>query len=479
MKLSKFEVLSPGEIQKIHEASLDVLANCGIKIMSDKVLDLLEAGGAQVDRETRFCRFAPELVETCIAKAPSRFDLYDRGGKYAMTIGDGTPYCASGHNAVFCIDSQTLERRYATVRDVEEFGIVSQWCENVEIVGVPLNPMDVPARSTLLHAAKALLETTTKPLFLSTESCEIVESLLDMMRAAAGTEEIGSRPNAIIQLSPSSPLFWEASAADGVVATALARVPLNILPEPMSGVSAPYSVAGLLTEHNIETLSGVIIAQLAAPGTPVLYGSSWTTYDMRSSSALIGSPETTLLRVAGCQMARFYELPSHTTATNTDSNAHDEHHAWESVLSNIAAMNAHNDIVMNSGMFACGLTTSLEQLVMDNEVNGIIRRLMQGIRVDRDSIAAEVIREVGPAGNFLMEDHTLDRLYGDEFYRPVMQFNLQYDSWMADGAPTADVVAGRMAREILARGNQAAPEPGLTERLNGIIAEFEGRYVKS
>lgn len=477
MKLSKFEVLSPEEIKMIHAASLDVLENCGIRMMSDRVLDLLEANGAAVDRESRICKFPASLVERCLASVPAEFDLYDRDGNKVMTIGDGTPHCASGHNAVFCIDPKTLKRRYATVRDVEEFGIVSQWCESIDIVGVPLNPMDVPARSTLLHATKALFETTTKPLFLSTESCEIVESLIAMMKAVAGRDDIGSCPNAVIQLSPSSPMFWEASAADGVLATSAERVPLNILPEPMSGVSAPYSVAGLLTEHNIEVLSGVVISQLAAPGTPILYGSSWTTYDMRSSNALIGSPETTLLRIAGCQMARFYHMPSHTTATNTDSNAHDEHHAWESVLSNIAAMNAHNDVVMNSGMFACGLTTSLEQLVMDNEVNGIIKRLMRGIQVDEEMVAAEVIKDVGPAGNFLMEDHTLDHLYGDEFYKPTIQINLQYDSWMADGAPTVDVLAGRKANEILARGVEHPLDPALVQKLGGIIAAFEEHYV--
>ncbi len=475
MRLSKLEVLTHEEVRLVHGASLRVLERCGVKVMSDAVLALLAGHGVQVDRETRICKFPPKLVEDCIASAPMQFDLYGRNGQKAMTVGGGTPWCASGHNAVFCINPETLERRYATVRDVEEFGIVSQWCENIEIVGVPLNPMDVPARSTLLHAAKALLETTTKPLFLSTESCGIVESLLEMLRAAAGQADIGERPNGILQLSPSSPLFWEASAAEGVAACARAGVPLVILPEPMSGVSAPYSVAGLLTEHNAELLSGLVIAQLARPGTPVIYGSSWTTYDMRASSARIGSPESTLLRIAGRQMAGFYQLPSHTTATNTDSNAHDEHHAWESVLSNLAAMDAGNDIVMNSGMFAGGLTTSLEQLILDNEVNGIIRRLMRGIRVDADTVAAEVIEQVGPAGNFLMEDHTLDGLYGDEFYEPTLRLNLQYDSWMADGAPTVDRVAGRKAEEILTRGNPVAPAPALVRRLDEIIRAFEAR----
>lgn len=478
MKLSTFEVLSQKEIQMIHAASLNVLENCGVKIQSQQVLDLLEAGGAIVDRASKICKFPAALVEASLAKVPARFDLYDRNGCKAMTIGDGTPYCASGHNAVFCIDPVTKERRYATVRDVEEFGIISQWCESIDIVGVPLNPMDVPASSTLLHATKALFETTTKPLFLSTESCDVVESLIAMMRAVAGTEDIGSCPNAVIQLSPSSPLFWDASVVDGVVATCKARIPLTILPEPMSGVSAPYSVAGLLTEHNIELLSGVVISQLVSPGTPVMYGSSWTTYDMRFSNALIGTPETTLLRIAGCQMARFYNMPSHTTATNTDSNAHDEHHAWESVLSNIAAMNAQNDIVMNSGMFACGLTTSLEQLVMDNEMNLIVRRLMRGIEVTEESIAAESIMEVGPGGNFLMEDLTLENLYTNEFFQPTIRMNLQYESWMSAGAPTVDVVAGNMARDILSKGNPVPLDNATDEALSRIIASFEAAHKK-
>ncbi len=478
MKLSSFEVLSQKEIQMIHAASLRVLENTGVRIQSNIVLGLLEEAGAKVDRTTRICKFPPQMVEDALAQVPETFDLYDRSGNKVMTIGDGTPYCASGHNAVFCMDVNTKERRYANVQDVEEFGIISQWCESIDIVGVPLNPMDVPPSSTLLHATKALFETTTKPLFLSTESCQVVESLIAMMKVVAGREDIGNCPNAIIQLSPSSPLFWDASVADGVVSACKARIPLVILPEPMSGVSAPYSVAGLLTEHNIELLSGVVISQLVSPGTPIMYGSSWTGYDMRFSNALIGTPETTLLRVAGCQMARFYHIPSHTTATNTDSNAHDEHHAWESVLSNMAAMNAQNDIVMNSGMFACGLTTSLEQLIMDNEMNLIVKRLMRGIEVTEESIAADSIMEVGPGGNFLMEDLTLENLYTDEFHQPTIRMNLNYESWMAAGAPTVDMVANKMAKDILEKGNAVPLDETICKTLSEIITAFEESSTK-
>ena len=126
MRLNRLEVLTQEEIRKIHAASLDILENCGMKIFSDKVLKILEEGGCIVDYDSKVCKFPAELVERCIDLAPSQFRLYDRDGNNPITIGDGVPKCASGHNGVFYIDPQTLERRYATVQDVAEFGIVSE-----------------------------------------------------------------------------------------------------------------------------------------------------------------------------------------------------------------------------------------------------------------------------------------------------------------------------------------------------------------
>lgn len=475
MKLNRMQVLSAEEIVEVHQASLRILSECGVKIFSEKVLRMLEEKGVGVDWQTKTARFSPEMVERCIRLAPKTFDLYARDGKRAFTVGDSVPHCASGHNAIFCIDPRTLERRYASVQDVREFGIVSEQMATIDLVGVPLNPIDVPAKSTLLHAAKALFETTNKPLFFSTENSLVVKSLIEMMRVVAGREDINNCPNAIIQLSPSSPLFWDGNTVEGVLECALAGVPLAVLPEPMSGVSAPYTVAGLLTENNTEFLSGLVIAQLVQPGLPVVYAASWTTYDMKYSYAQIASPETTILRIAGCQMARSYEIPSHTTATNTDSNAYDEQHAWESVLSNMAAIFSENDIVMNSGMFASGLTTSLEQLVMDNEMNGYLKRIMRDTPVDRDSIAEEVIKAVGPQGNFMMEDHTIENLRSGEFYEPTIRVNLKYESWQAEGAPTVDVYAGKIARDILAKGNARYPGDELMDRLDAVIARFEAQ----
>ncbi|MBT3320561.1 MAG: hypothetical protein HN389_12450 [Clostridia bacterium] len=476
MRLAKFETLSKSEMQDVHEASLDVLENCGIVIHSQKVLAMLKENGADVDESKELAKMNRALVQKCIDMAPSEFTLYNRNKEEAFVVGDSTPRCASGHNAIFLMDTSSSDRRYAKVSDVEAFAIVSEKMRDIDIVGVPLNPQDVPDKATLLYAVKALFENTTKPLFFSTESREVNKAIIDMMKVVAGTDDIASCPNAICQLSPTSPLYWEPGAVEGVVDAAKNGVPLTILPEPMSGVSAPYSVAGLLTVHNTEVLSGVVISQLINPGTPIVYGSSWTTYNMKSTAAIIASPETNILRVAGCQMARFYGLPSHTTALNSDSNCHDEQNAWEKSLSNMAAICADNDIVMNAGMYASGLTISLEQLVLDDEMNGLIRRLRKGVEVSRESIAAEVIKNVGPVNDYFMQEHTLENLRSGEFRESELPLAKNYEEWISQNAPGVELLAKRKVDDIMSKGNSKPLEEHVRQGLEHIIKKFEKEH---
>jgi trimethylamine--corrinoid protein Co-methyltransferase len=473
MKFQDFKVLSEQEIVQIHEASINILETSGVLVYSKKALDLLNSKGAIVDYDKKLVRIPRKIVESCLKSVPKMIDLYDRNGNKYLTLGDGIPKCASGHNAIFIIDANTNERRNSTVKDVENFALISDKLADIDIVGVPVMPQDVTPKATLLYAVKALYENTTKPLFFSTESTAINASIIDMMKAITGKNSISECPSAISQLSSTSPLLWEPGAVDALIDVATEGVPLNLLPEPMTGVSAPYTVAGLLTMHNTEVLSGVVLSQLVRSGAPVIYGSSWTTFDMKYTAAIIGSPETSMLRVAGCQMARYYNMPSHTTAPNSDSNAHDEQNSWEKTISNMCAICGGNDLVMNSGMFATGLTISLEQLVLDDEINGIIRRLHRGIQVDKNTIGVQVINSVGPKGSFLMEEHTMDFLYSGEFREVKVSNTNNYDNWMAEGAPTVEKNASKIVENYLREGNGKILNGEIIRKLNEIIKVFE------
>lgn len=249
-------------------------------------------------------------------------------------------------------------------------------------------------------------------------------------------------------------------------------MPLAILPEPNAGVSAPYTLAGLLTMNNAECLSGLVMIQLLKPGAKVLYANSWTTTDMRTGAALVGSIETSVCRVAAAQLAHFYHVPSHTTAPNSDNHAHDEQNAWEKTFSLLAAIGAGHDLIVNCGMFATGMTCSHEQLLMDAELAGMARRFVQGIDVRPETIAAELIQQVGPLGEtYLTQAHTLARLRSAEYFMPDLAVRGPLAVWQAAGAK--DTYALARAKVETLRGNPgAALSSKRTQQLQEIIDHF-------
>jgi trimethylamine--corrinoid protein Co-methyltransferase len=275
----------------------------------------------------------------------------------------------------------------------------------------------------------------------------------------------------ISQLSPTSPLSWEPGVLEAIMDTLQTAVPLAILPEPNAGVSAPYTLAGLLTVNNAECLSGLAMIQLLKPGAKVLYANSWTTTDMRNGAALVGSVETSICRIAGAQLARFYHVPSHTTAPNSDNHAHDEQNSWEKTYSAFCALAAGNDLVVNCGMFATGLTCSNEQLLMDAEITAMARRITTGVRVDGETIASDLIQQTGPRGSYLVADHTLNWLHSQEYLKTHLAVRGPRASWEAQGSPDTY----RLAQEQVRKSANLPGSPldaRRTAQLDEIVSAF-------
>ena len=448
MQLEPMRVLSDDEIQQIHDATLDILTNCGVRIDCQAMLDLLRAKGLDVDSETQLIRFSRTCIEDALAAIPPQFDVYDREGEFAFTLGDGLPKIAAGHNAVFWLDSDTGQTRPSTVADVERFARICQQLQAIDMIGIPVMPQDVPKpEATLLYAVRACVENSRKPIFFSTDNAKINRGCIDLLQAAfAG--DFANQAYGISQLSPTSPLFWERGATEAVMDTVTTNVPLAILPEPNAGVSAPYTLAGLLTMNNAECLSGLVMAQILKPGHKVMYANSWTFTDMRTGAALVGSTEANICRIAGAQLARFYHVPSHTTAPNSDNHAHDEQNAWEKTFSTFSSVGARNDLLVNCGMFATGMTCSHEQLIMDEEISAMANHIAAGINVDQDSIAAELIKQIGPRGSYLTCDHTLERLRSREYLTPRVSVRGPRATWQGAGAKDTTALARQKAQEL-------------------------------
>jgi trimethylamine---corrinoid protein Co-methyltransferase len=471
MRLAPLQVLSDGEITEIHQATLTLLETCGVKILNRRMLSFLKGRGLSTRPDDgEAVVFSRSCVEAALASVPRSFEVFDRDGKPAFVLGDGTARIAAGHNAVFWVDPETRETRESTVADVAQFARICEQLPNIDVVGIPVMPQDVADReSSLLYGVKACIENSRKPLYFSTDNPGVNRRILEMLRAVF-TGKLEHQPYGIAQLSPTSPLFWEGPVLDALQETVERNVPLAILPEPNAGVSAPYTLAGLLTVNNAECLSGIVIAQLLRPGAKVLYANSWTTTDMRKGYVLVGSVETSLCRIAGAQLARFYRVPCHTTAPNSDNHAHDEQNAWEKTLSLMGAVGAGNDLIVNCGMFATGMTCSHEQLLMDEEMAGMCRRLAEGLEVNEATLAVDLIREIGPRGTgYLTAPHTLERLRSREYFVPRLAVRGPRALWEAEGSRDTYELARQKARELGARA--AATLDGKRQaQLNAVLA---------
>ena len=437
MRLEPLRVLSDDEVRSIHETSLSILSGCGVKVYNNNMLGFLKDKGLDVDMDKQIVRFSRSAIEDALNSIPETFEVFGREGDFRYIIGDGRPKIAAGHNAIFWVDTDTGVTRRSTVADVELFAHICEQLECMDMIGIPVMPQDVKIpMSSLVYGVRAVIENSKKPVYFSTDNERVNNALIDLVRAAF-KGDLQTQVYGISQLSPTSPLYWEEHVINAIMDTVPTGVPLAILPEPNAGVSAPFTLAGLLTVNNAECLSGLAMIQLLKPGAKVLYANSWTTTDMRTAAALVGSTETTICRIAGAQLARFYHCPCHTTAPNSDNHAHDEQNSWEKTFSQFCSVGAGNDLIVNCGMFATGLTCSHEQLLMDEEISAMSLRIAEGVKVDDDTIAQSLIEEAGPgpAGEqYLTAEHTMQYLRSDEYILPRVSVRGPRTAWENAGS---------------------------------------------
>lgn len=473
MKPKEYVVLSDAEIFNIHEASLKILEKTGIMVYSRKVLDLLANSGMDVNLQKRRVRIPASFIEHALKSTPSKIALYDRNKRSALALGSGNRYLASGHNAIYVLEGRKSERRLATKRDANDFAKLADALENISIVAPEVTPQDVMPKSSLLHGVDAVFNNSQKHLHFAPERTEDTLAIFDMARAVAGEEDLSQRPILTCQLSSTSPLTWTKGAVEALIETAKAGVPCCLLPQPYAGVTAPITLAGVLVTNNVEVLSGIVLSQLIREGSPVIYGSAWSTFDMREGNVLMGSPETVLLRIAGAQMAKFYNIPYLTSGSDSDSHCLDEQNALEKVMTLLGGLISRTDVTINLGMFAAGLTVSFEQLVLDNEMGGMLLRLVRGICICPETIATDLIEKVGPRGQFITEQHTLERLRTGEHWETRVFNRSSYENWQKAGSPDVVERARKTAEEIIQSHQPEKLNASVQVELEEIIKDFE------
>lgn len=477
MRLNFTEVLSDDEIAFIHEASVNILSETGVRVLSSKALDMLERAGAKVERTSKIVRFPAEMIKLYTEDLKDKIRLYNRSQDKFITLGDGRVYVAAGHNAIYIQELESSNIRNATKKDVGEFALLTDALDNLEIAGIVLMPDDVCKKASLVHAVDAMFNNTAKHIFFSPGTMEETAAILDIARAVTGSDDLSEKPVLTCQVSPTSPLTWEPGAVDALILVAEAGVPVVILPGPMGGAACPYTLAGHFIQYNVEMLSGIIISQVAKKGAPVIYGGGWSIFDMKECIAKIASPETALLRIAGIQMSRFYGIPNHSMGLDSDSHCYDEQQGMEKMLTGMVDFAAGCDFIVNAGMYSSGVTASLEQLVIDDEISGILYRLIEGMDFSPDKAAVDIIKETGLSGEYLSSEHTVKYLRSGEHREEELSSRYSLRKWREKGKPDIIAKAAQKVRNIMLSHKVEPLSDEIKQKIQKIITQFEGLYA--
>ncbi len=443
-----FEILSSDDLDKIHGATMEVLQRLGIKVLEPNALDLFDDAGAEVDKKTRIVRIPESLVKETLRKAPSEFKMFGRDPEYELDY--------SGNNIHFGVAGcamrvQDLDGTFrpGTVADVENIAKIADYLENIHHILLTVTPFDVPDEVYHLHCINADWRNSVKTTDGFTWTAKKAQETIEMAAILrGGTEELMKKPCLLGFMNPVSPMQLSKELTEGAIVYAKHRQPMVIAPEALAGATAPSTLAGLLTQQNAEVLAGIIITQLAGPGTPVLYGTASTVMDMKTGIAAMGGPEIGLINAATGQLGRYYNLPRRGTGGVTDSKLTDAQAGAETALSMLmAALSGMNFIYEACGGLDGTLTFSYEKLVTDNEIAGMIYRTLRGIEVNDRTLAVDEICKYGFA-NYLASPLTR-KTFRTEHYLPTLFDRKHWEAWLKTGSKDISEEARRKARWIL------------------------------
>ena len=471
----RYKPLAEDQVRRIHEAALSVLERTGIQVEEPEALRLFQDAGAIVDPRGLRVRLPRSLVEDAVGWAPSRVLLAGRDPRWDLELVGARVHIGTGGAALTVLDLESRQKRPAVLDDVVQLARLVDALDNVHFYLVPVYPTDVDKDVVDVNTYYAGLANTTKHVQAGVYTVQGIRDTVEMCeRIAGGAGPLRERP--IVSFITSwlvSPLKFATDVTALLIETCRQRIPVVLSAAPMAGSTAPVTLAGMLAQLTAEQLSGVVLTQLAHRGAPLLIGPIPATADMQTGRYLGGAAEFGLANAAMAQMAQFYRLPIYNSAGMTDAKIPDVQAGFEKAMSAVlAALAGSNFIHHAAGMLENMNTVAAGQFVIDNEILGMAMRVLQGIDVSDETLALDVIDEVGPGGHFLMSEHTI-RHMRSEFYYPSAVVDRQgWDMWQAAGGQDAVERASKIARDILATHQPQPLDPsvdaGIQERFRPI-----------
>ncbi len=479
MRTQRFQVLSPAEVERIHAASMEILDQVGIKVPYQTARDYYREAGAVVDDQAQMVKIPEKLVDWAVEQAPSEFKLYGGDPEFQLQIGgeQDSPVFAGLGTPTRVIDMESGEVRFATRQDMLEHIILINACQHIHNSQMDVWPADIPMTTIHTEAIWAWANNSRKAFGMG---CYGYLPTWDMMRmmalAVGGKEELKRRPRFLAICSVVSPLQMDQAQAEGMFICADYGQPLAISPEGIAGATAPVTLAGLLAQENAGILAHITLAQMFKPGTPVLYGTVSTVSEMRYGTVALGAPETGLITAGSAQLAQRYGIPIRSVGGTTESKRPDFQAGLERMGTLLPAVLAGVNLITCAGTLDGTMLEDHAMLVLDDELCGATLRLARGIEVNDETLALDLIKQIGFSGNYLAETHTAS-CFRQELFIPKLFSREPYETWEKGGEKLAMDNARERARQILAQHETRQLDPAVVAAMEAFRQEVASRDV--
>jgi len=473
---NRLNILGDSEIQNIHQCSLEILEEIGVRIHLKKMRTLLADHGFPVDEGDKTVKFPPELVEKFVEKSPHGFILSGADPDLQWRISPETRVWV-GLGTPFRMLDASGKRRDTTMKDVREHLILFEHLKHICCSQMDIWPQGIPIYIYQAEAIQSWARNCKKPIGTGAYGVMVTQDFVEMVDlVTGGSDNTKDQYPYCCIVNTHSPLTSAHMQLEGLMIFAENNVPAIMSPEAMAGTTAPVTLAGLLVQHNAEVLSHITMAQVVNGGAPVLYGSVSNIADMRNGRPALGAVETSMLSAASAQMAHFYGLPCRAVAGATESKIMDLQCGIEREQSmTLAAMSGVN-FITSVGTLESTNQGAHELCVIDNEIIGRIERLMEGIAVNPTTLAMDAIRRVGPEGNYLKERHTLNHIIPEHFI-PSVSDRQPLEAWKRGGQKGIIDHAAEKVNTILKNHQPVALDGRLAKELDSFVESVKKRLV--
>ncbi len=455
----RLKVLSREQVLAIHTAALEILEKTGFRMEHPDALKMLADAGCRVS-DDNWVRMPGHLAEQALKSAPRQIALHDQKGNKTMPLVDGNPFYGTGSDTTFTHDLETGQRRRTVLQDIANFAKLVDGLENISFAMSMSNPEDVPIENIYVYAFAEIVKNTNKPIVFIADSGKDITKIHQIACAVVGGEEEFRRKPFILNYSEAiSPLRFPENVMEKLIFCAQKGIPICFPSGSNAGGGAPITLAGAMALGIAENLVGLTVHQMFGKGSPFLFGPNVSTLDMKSTVVSYGCPEWALTQAALADMRdELYGLPIWAYSGASDAKVMDAQAGAEAMFSIATSMLARCNLIHDNGYLEYGGISSLEMVTMVNELVAMSRFFVQGIPVNKETLALDAIQRVGsePGSMFLTDDHTFDNFEKAQFI-PKLLDRSRYDTWEEEGSQDFYKRCNVEAKRILAE-HQVEPK---------------------